>query len=255
MTVHVQRDGAITTITLDRPEVMNAFDRAHYAAVNDAIAAFEADDDARVGIIQSNVERAFSVGVDLKDLNKAMAEERLGREELAAKLALTIGKEGAVRKPLVAAMNGYCVGEGLGLALFCDMRVAADNATFSLPEVKRGITTVRATIRLPQIIGLGHAFELLMTGEPKDAQWAEKVGLVNAVVPYADLPAAARKMAEVIAEASPKAVQNIKELALKSYNMSLDDAVALGLQMRNKTSRQEYTEGASAFIEKRKTDF
>lgn len=255
MTVHVERDGPITTITLDRPEVMNAFDRAHYAAVNGAIAEFEADDDARVGIIQSNVERAFSVGVDLKDLNKAMAEERLGREELAAKFALTIGKEGAVRKPLVAAMNGYCVGEGLGLALFCDMRVAADNATFSLPEVKRGITTVRATIRLPQIVGLGHAFELLMTGEPKGAQWAEKVGLVNAVVPYADLKSAARKMAEVIAEASPKAVQNIKELALKSYNMSLDEAVALGLEMRNKTSRKEYTEGASAFIEKRKADF
>jgi enoyl-CoA hydratase/carnithine racemase len=255
MAVIVDREGPITIIRLDRPEKLNAFDRAHYAAVNDALAEFEADEGARAAIITSTLEKSFSVGVDLGDLNHAMSVERLGNDETVRAFGLKIANEGAVTKPLVAAISGHCVGEGFGLALHCDLRVAADNATFSLPEAKVGITTVRATIRLPQVIGLGNAFELLLAGVKKDAAWAERVGLVNAVVPYASMMEKAMELATQMADSSPQAVRNIKQLALRSFSVPYEEAVALGMEMRRKTSRSQYKEGSAAFLEKRKPDF
>ncbi|MFQ5474189.1 MAG: enoyl-CoA hydratase/isomerase family protein [Dehalococcoidia bacterium] len=255
MAVNVERVGRITVITLDRPEKMNAFDRAQYAAVNEAVADYQADDAARVAIITSSVEKAFSVGVDLQDLRQAMAEERLGGDEIAKAFSLTIAGEEALTKPIIAAIPGYCVGEALGLALYCDLRVAADNAQFSLPEAKVGITTVRGTIRLPQIVGLGNALELLFTGARKDAAWAERSGLVNAVVPFSQLMDKAMELAGQIADASPMAIQNMKKLAIKSFSIPFEEAIAMGMEMRRNTPRAQLAEGASAFLEKRKPDF
>jgi enoyl-CoA hydratase/carnithine racemase len=251
----VERDGPITILKLDRPERLNAFDRGQYAAVNRAVAEFEADDEARVAIVTSTIPKAFSVGVDLEDLSRAISVERLASDDLVRSFGLTIANEDVVTKPLVAAIPGLCVGEALGLALYCDLRVAADNAQFSLPEARVGITTVRATIRLPQVIGLGHAFELLLAGARKDAVWAERVGLVNAVVPYDELMDAAMGFAHQLAEGSPTAIRNIKKLAIKSFSIPFDEAVAMGLEMRKKTRRADYAEGTSAFLEKRKPDF
>jgi enoyl-CoA hydratase/carnithine racemase len=255
MAVTIDRDGPISILRLDRPEKLNAFDRAQYAALNQSIAEFEADAEARVGIITSTHDRAFSVGVDLDDLSRAVSEEHLDNESLAAAFGLSIGRRGAVTKPLIAAVSGHCVGEGFGLALYCDMRVAASNAVFSLPEAKVGITTLRATIRLPQVIGLGNALELLLAGVKKDAQWALRVGLVNAVVPPEELMDTALALARQIAEASPRAVRNIRHLALESFSLPFDEAVEMGLEMRRQTPRAETAQGTKAFLEKKKPDF
>ena len=255
MAVSTQREGPVSVIWLDRPEKLNAFDRAQYAAVNRAIADFEADPEARVGIIASTNARAFSVGVDLDDLSRAVSEEQLGNDEMAAAFALSIGKKGTVTKPLVAAVSGHCVGEGFGLALYCDMRVAAEGAVFSLPEARVGITTLRATIRLPQVIGLGNAMELLLSGTRKDANWALRVGLVNAIVSESDLLETALGLARQIAEASPRAVQNIRKLAIESLSIPFEEAVEMGLEMRRKTPRAETARGAKAFLDKKKPGF
>jgi len=255
MAVNVERRGAITILYLDRPEKLNAFDRGQYAAMNQALRDFEADPEARVAIIASSVERAFSVGADLEDLSSAVSRERLGNDEIASAFMLIIGQEGAITKPLIAAVSGYCVGEGFGLALYCDMRIASPSAIFSLPEAKHGITTLRATVRLPQVIGLGNAMEILLAGTKKDADWALRTGLVNAVVPESELMESALALAGEIAEASPRAVQNIRKLALRSLSTPPEEVIAMGQEMRRKTPRAETAQGTGAFLAKQKSNF
>jgi len=222
----------IVTITLNRPQVLNAFNRDMHRELNESLVRFRDDKDARVAIVTGAGERAFSSGQDLKELETILAEpeplpdlwESYFGNDLASGLELW--------KPVIAAIRGYCIGEGLCLALACDFRVAGESATFSFPEVELGMPTIVGAIRAAELLGLGHALELLLLGEKRGAEWAYRTGLVNLVGPDDEVASKARAWAERLAGLEPNAVRATKEMARRSRAMSLPDAVRMGEAMR-----------------------
>jgi len=251
--VHVDEDG-IALITINRPEKRNALDAEHYAALSRAWQQVRDDVDIRVAVITGAGDKAFSAGADLKTF--------IGRQTEAAEFWLTqkdqlLNRGLEVWKPVVAAVNGFCVGGGMTLLLATDIRVAASHATFGLSEVKRGVIaanggTQRIVAQLPHAI----AMELLLTGDSIDATTAERWGLVNKVVPPEVVLETAMLYARRIAANAPLAVQAAKELALRGPDMGL----MAGLRMEQFTNRflsttQDAQEGKAAFAEKRSPRF
>ncbi len=222
----------IVTITLNRPQVLNAFNRDMHRELNESFVRFREDEDARVAVITGAGERAFSSGQDLKELETILAEP----EPLPDLWESYFGKDLAsgldVWKPVIAAVRGYCIGEGLCLALACDFRIAGQSASFSFPEVELGMPTIVGAIRAAELLGLGHALELLLLGEKRGAEWAYRTGLVNVVVPDDEVASKARAWAERLAGLEPNAVRATKEMARRSRAMSLPDAVRMGEAMR-----------------------
>ena len=222
----------IVTITLNRPQVLNAFNRDMHRELNESLVRFREDNDARVAIVTGAGERAFSSGQDLKELETILAEpeplpdlwESYFGNDLASGLELW--------KPVIAAIRGYCIGEGLCLALACDLRIAGESATFSFPEVELGMPTIVGAIRAAELLGLGHALELLLLGEKRGAEWGYRTGLVNLVVPDDEVASKARAWAERLAGLAPNAVRATKEMARRAQAMSLPDAVRMGEAMR-----------------------
>jgi len=247
-------EGGIALITINRPEKRNALDAEHYAGLSQAWQRVRDDVDIRVAVITGAGDKAFSAGADLKTF--------VGKKNEAAEFFLTqknqlLNRGLEVWKPVVAAVNGYCVGGGLTLLLATDIRVAASHATFGLSEVKRGIIaanggTQRVATQLPHAI----AMELLLTGDSFDAATAERWGLVNKVVPAAQLLETAMQYARRIAANAPLAVQTAKELVLRGPGMGL----AAGLRMEQYANRflsatEDAQEGRKAFAEKRTPRF
>ena len=232
MTVDYEKADHIVTITLNRPQVLNAFNRDVHRELNESFVRFREDEDARVAIVTGAGERAFSSGQDLKELDTILAEA----EPLPGLWTSYFGKDLPsgleVWKPVIAAIRGYCIGEGLCLALACDLRIAGEGATFSFPEVELGLPTIVGAIRAAELLGLGHALELLLLGEKRGADWAYRTGLVNAVEPDGKVAAIARAWAERLARLDPTAVRATKEMARRSRGMSLSDAVRMGEAMR-----------------------
>jgi E-phenylitaconyl-CoA hydratase len=245
---------SIAVITINRPERLNAMDAEHYAALSHAWTKVRDDPQVRVAIVTGAGERAFTVGADLKSYVSAPSE--LSQIWLTQRdLLLNRGLE--VWKPVIAAVNGHCIGGGMTLLLATDIRVAAPHATFGLAEVKRGIIagnggTQRIIKQLPHAI----AMEMLLTGDSIDAQTALRWGLVNRVVPVAELMPVAREFAGRIARNAPLAVQAAKELALRSRDLDL----ACGLRLEQLVNRMlqfsdDAKEGPAAFAEKRPAVF
>ena len=176
------RDG-IATITLNRPEVLNAMDPATYAEITEAFAQIDRDPDIAVGIVTGAGDKAFTAGADLKLMHAGSAEPgewmpwRPDRWDFGA----------PVSKPLIAAINGYALAGGLELALICDIRIASPNARFGAPEVRWNLLHGYGAYQLPRIISLSHAMEMLLTGQFIDAPTAERIGLVSRVVPAGEL--------------------------------------------------------------------
>ena len=222
----------IVTITLNRPKVLNAFNRDMHRELNESFVRFREDEDARVAVVTGAGERAFSSGQDLKELETILAEP----EPLPNLWESYFGKDLAsgldVWKPVIAAVRGYCIGEGLCLALACDFRIAGQSASFSFPEVELGMPTIVGAIRAAELLGLGHALELLLLGEKRGEEWAYRTGLVNVVVPDDEVASKARAWAERLAGLEPNAVRATKEMARRSRAMSLPDAVRMGEAMR-----------------------
>lgn len=244
----------IALITLNRPERLNAMDAEAYRALSEAWIRVRDDNDIRVAVITGAGEKAFTTGADLKSFVSSppsLSEFWLTQKEQL----LNRGLE--VHKPVIAAVNGYCLGGGMTLLLACDIRVAAEHATFGLAEVKRGIIaanggTQRILSQLPYAIGM----ELLLTGDHFDAQTAARWGLVNRVVPMAELMPTAMDYAERIARNAPLAVQASKELAIRARDMDL----VSGLRMEQAMNRllqftEDAKEGPAAFKEKREPQF
>jgi len=254
MSIDLTVSDGIATIVINRPERMNAMDHAHYRGLSDAWITVRDDPAIRVAIVTGAGERAFSAGADIKSFLTAPAELSemwlTQREQL-----LNRGLE--VWKPVIAAINGYCLAGGMTLMLATDIRVAAEHATFNIAEVKRGIVpgnggTQRILDQLPYAIGM----ELLLTGDSIDAAKAAQFGLVNAVVPMASLMATARGYAERIAANAPLAVQAAKELAVRSREMDR----TTGLRFEAMINRllqctEDATEGPAAFAAKRPPQF
>lgn len=244
----------IATITINRPERLNALDAGAYQQLSDAWTRVRDDRDIRVAVITGAGDRSFCVGADLKTF--VTSPDDLGAHWLTQQGQL-LNRGLEVWKPVVAAVNGYCLGGGTTLLLATDLRVAAEHATFGLSEVKRGILagnggTQRLMANLPYPV----AMEMLLTGERMDAATAERWGLVNRVVPATALMDTAMALAHAVAANAPLAVQASKELAVRSRDMDL----ATGLRLEQSLNRllqfsEDAIEGPRAFAEKREPRF
>lgn len=249
----IVEDG-IAVITINRPEKRNAFDEAHYRMLSEAWMRVRDDAQIRVAIITGAGDKSFSSGADLKSFvgrNVLMSEHWLTQKDQLLNRGLEIWK------PVIAAINGYCLAGGMTLMLATDIRIAVPTATFSLAEVKRGIIagnggTQRTAAQLPYAI----AMELLLTGDSLDAATAERWGLVNRVVPPEQLMPTALDYARRIAANAPLAVQAAKELAVRAPEMGLTTGLRME-QFVNKmlSGSEDIREGTAAFAEKRAPRF
>lgn len=247
-------EAGIALITINRPEKRNAFDQEHYQALSVAWQRVRDDPGIRAAVITGAGDTSFSSGADLKSYvgRKAVLDEFWQTQK---DLLLNRGLE--VWKPIIAAVNGYCLAGGMTLLLATDIRVAVPHATFSLAEVKRGIIagnggTQRIMSQLPHAI----AMEMLLTGNRMDAATAERWGLINRIVEPGQLLETALGYARQIAQNAPLAVQAAKELALRGPELGLAGGLRLE-QMVNKilSASDDVKEGTLAFSEKRAAHF
>jgi enoyl-CoA hydratase/carnithine racemase len=254
MSIDLEVIAGIATITINRPDRLNALDADAYQGLSDAWTRIRDDTAIRVAVITGAGDRAFCVGADLKTFITAPKDLSTFWLTQQGQL-LNRGLE--VWKPVVAAVNGYCLGGGTTLLLATDLRVAADHATFGLSEVKRGILAGNGgTQRLIANVPYAIAMEMLLTGERIDAATAERWGLVNRVVPKERVMDEAMALARQVAANAPLAVQASKELAVRSRDMDL----AAGLRLEQALGRllqftSDATEGPAAFAEKRPAHF
>lgn len=254
MAIDFALDDGIAVITMNRPERMNALDAEHYRALSEAWCRVRDDDDVRCAVITGAGEKSFTTGADIKSV--------LTRPTPFPEMWLTqrdqlLNRGLEVWKPVIAAVNGYCLGGGMTLLLATDLRIAAEHASFSLAEVTRGVIpgnggTQRVLSQVPYAI----AMEWLLTGERFDAETAARWGLINRVVPADRLMEAALEQARRIAANAPLAVQAAKELAVRSRDLDL----ASGLRLEQLVNRllaetEDAAEGPRAFTEKRSPSF
>ena len=244
----------IAWITLNRPEAMNAISDSVRTALPELIARAEADDSVRVMVISGAGERAFCAGADVKGFN---AVESLVQFRQTRAHAHWIGAFDRARKPIIAAIHGYCLGGGLEIAMACDIRIAAEGAKFALPEVSRGtIPGAGGTQRIARLIGLGRALDMVLSAEQMSAEDALRVGLISRLVPRAELMTAAETLAKRFASHAPLAVL----LAKEAVRGSLDTDLPAGLRVEADlaaliTSTEDRIEAGKAFREKRKPVF
>ena len=252
MSVLFEKDGAVATITLNRPDALNSIDGVTMTEMQALFAQLRADDAIRVIVLTGAGERAFCTGMDLKHTNPP--DESYARAAFGGQGDRSFAASLKIDKPVICAINGYALAGGLELALSCDIRIAATGATFGLPEVKIGsIPGAGGTQRLPRLVGLSNAMHMLLTGERIDSAEALRMGLVSRVVEAERLMEEAQAIARAIAANAPLAVRAVKQLVVRGADMPLEAAIdaermAWGV-LRNTEDR---IEGRVAFQEKRK---
>jgi E-phenylitaconyl-CoA hydratase len=247
--VTFELDGHVATITYNRPDALNAINGDMRRDLNAAFSRFRDDEEAWVAIV-TGAGRAFCAGGDLRDGAGSIGEFEGTFWEKPTLNSFESGWE--IFKPVIAAVNGYCLGYGLTLATWCDFVLASDRAQFGLPEARLGSPAVVASIRLPQRINWADAMELLLTGERIDAERAHAMGLVWKVVPHDTLLAEARALAARLLEGAPLAQRIMKEMAMRTRHMPTLEAIRFGETMRLVAGRtQDAAEGARAAAEKR----
>ena len=253
--VRVELDGAIATVVLDRPAKLNALTRAMWASLGAAIETLSADDGVRCVILRGAGEKAFVAGADIKEFPSL--RESAGEGGSARGIQKLGHRMDAARTPFVAAIRGYCLGGGLELAMCCDVRICADDATLGQPEIALGlIPGGGGTQRLPRLVGHGRAMFLNLTGDFVDAPTAYAWGLVERVVPRAELDDAALAVAGRIATRSPHAVRVLRELARTTRDLPLEEGLRREAEGFVRCLRSEDgAEGVAAFIEKRPPEF
>lgn len=240
----------VAHVTLDRPERLNALSRR---LTSDVMAAFDSlgrDESVRVILVTGAGERAFCAGADLKEIADGSQNERLSAMPLGGTERSVYEIIASCPKPVVAALNGDAVGGGSEIALACDIRLAADHARLGFPEAKRGLGAHFAALMLPRLVPRGFAYEMLYSGELITAQEAHQWGLVNHVVPGADLAAQAGDLCASIAANAPLTVQRYKALITQGLDLPLAAGLRLSVGPNPYTS-EDRIEGAAAFIEKR----
>lgn len=242
-------------ITLNRPERRNAIDPQTSHELLQAFNAFKDDDNLWVAIVTGSGEQAFSAGADLVAMAQALAGGTQPEFMSVPFAGITRGFE--CWKPIIAAINGYCLAGGLELALSCDIRIAADNSQFGLPEPRRAIIPgATGTQRLPRAVPMAFAMELLLTGDRYDAETALRFGLVSRVVPRDQLMETAEAIAQTILKNGPLAVRYIKQAAIQGREMPLEDGIRLESEFAGKVFRTEDArEGPLAFAEKREPEY
>ena len=249
-TVLYEKQGNIVTITLNRPDSLNAINRQLRGELADAITQFDGEPDAFVAII-TGAGRAFCSGRDLKE----RAEDNAAGVQARAAQSMSPDRPymwPQTWKPLIAAVNGFALAGGWSIAQMCDLRIAAEDAKLGITETKWSLLPPFGTI-LPKMIPLSAVLELVFTAQPMTAQRAYDIGFLNKVVPGEDLMEEALGMAQTIAENAPLAVQSFKELAYRGLNMSTQDISSLTYHMYDQLlTTEDSKEGPKAFAEKRK---
>ena len=215
-TIRLDVQGGVARMTFDRPEVLNAGNAQFAADLGRAVAAINARDDVRV-VVMTGAGRAFQTGVDLK----ALAAGELTQPDLVAwEDAMTEIER--MDRLVIAGINGHCIGGGLQLALVCDYRLAVEDALLSLPAVKECLIPSMALYRLPRLIGLGRAKELILLGEPITAREGERIGLVNRAVPAADFPKALDETIERFLALPPLSATASKRLSTRAFDLDFE---------------------------------
>ena len=224
-----EMDGHVVTITYNRPEAMNAVNGAMRRGLNEAFTRFRDDVDAWVAIV-TGAGKAFCAGADLRDGAGATGEFAGTFWEKPTLNSFESGWE--IFKPVIAAVNGYCIGYGLTLVTWCDFVIASERAEFGYPEVKLGQPPVIGALRLPQKVNWQYAMELLLTGDRIDATRAHEIGLAGWVVPHDDLMNRARELAGRLVQGAPLAARATKEVAIRSQQLSTVEAIRFAETMR-----------------------
>ena len=250
----LEREGAVAIVTINRPAKMNALNAQTISELGQAMSAIGADPAVRAVVLTGAGEKAFVAGADISEL--AVQTPVQGKEHAAVGQRVFDSVE-SLGKPVIAALNGFTLGGGCELAMACTLRIAADTARLGQPEVNLGLTTGYAgSQRLPRLVGRGIALELLLTGDMISATRAYEIGLVNRVVPAADLRAEAMKLASALASKAPVAVQYILEAVPHGAEMPLAEAQHLEATLFGLVaSTDDMKEGTRAFLEKRKPDW
>jgi E-phenylitaconyl-CoA hydratase len=247
-TVLYNKDGHIVTITYHRPERMNAINGQMRDELNAAWLRFRDDTEAWVAI-RTGAGRAFCAGADIKDGGAAGTFAGTFWEKPTIN-SFESGLE--LFKPIIAAINGPCLGYAVTAVSFCDFVIASERATFGFPEVRIGVPTIVGAIRMPERLRWADAMELLLVGEAVDAARAREMGLVWKVVPHDDLLAEARQLAERLCKSAPLAVRATKEVAVRARHVPWIEAVRFGETMRLVAGgTADAAEGRAAFREKR----
>jgi enoyl-CoA hydratase len=250
----VERDQAVVLLTINRPQVLNALNTETLERLRTVLLEVKQDREVRVVVLTGAGEKSFVAGADINELaeqtpTSARDHARAGQQVLD--LIENLGK------PVIAAINGFALGGGCELAMACTIRLAADTAKLGQPEINLGIMPgYGGTQRLARLVGRGRALEMLLTGTLIDAAQAERVGLVNKVVPAAELRTATKNLATELATRAPAAVRGI----LDAVNGGLDVPLAEGCRLEASlfalvAATEDMREGTRAFLEKRKPEF
>ncbi len=252
-TITIEREGGVAILTIDRPDKLNALSSTVHIEGVAALDDLRRDDEVRVVIITGSGEKAFIAGADISEFEgKTVVTQRATFQERT--LFNTID---TFPKPVIAMINGFCLGGGNELALACDLRICSENARFSQPEINLGIIPGGGgTQRLTHLIGEGRSMEMILTGDMIDAETAYRFGLVNQVHPAAELRTKTLELAAKIAEKAPIALQLAKEAVKFASRSNLDEGLRREVDLFAICfSTEDKQEGVSAFLEKRKPEF
>jgi len=249
-----EKSEGVATITLNRPEALNAFSKEVVEEILWALQDVKSDENVRVVVLTGAGEKAFSAGADIKAMAGMTALKARELSLMGESLCLALEN---LEKPVIAAINGYALGGGLEVAMACDLRIASENARMGQTETNIGlIPGWGGTQRLARLVGMTKAKELVFTGKMFDARAAEQLGIVNIVAPADKFRETVRQFALELASRPPVAVKVAKALINKGANMSLDSALALEREgFGVVASSEDFKEGVSAFTEKRKPVF
>ena len=253
-TILVEQRGAVTLITLNRPQALNALNTQVLEDLIVAFAAFESDPSQRCAVLTGSGEKAFAAGADIKQMADMSTAEFYSTDFFSRWTSHVVK---AVRKPWIAAVNGFALGGGCELAMMSDFIIASDNAKFGQPEIKLGVAPgMGGSQRLTRAIGKAKSMEMCLTGRMMGAVEAEATGLVARVVPLADLLADALKTAETIAAMPPLAAMANKEMVNAAFETTLEQGILFERRaFQVLTATQDKAEGMAAFIEKRPGNF
>lgn len=258
--IRCDHHGKVWLITIDRPAVMNSLDFAANDELVEVFRDFDRDDGAHVAVVTGAGDKAFCTGADLKTYTVNFA--RTPAPEFRTRYTNGPGFGGITRsveidKPILAAVNGFAISGGFELALACDLRFCAPNAEFALQDAKWGFHACDGgLIRLPQIVGLGHAMEIILSGDRVNAEHAFRIGLVNRIVPAEELVAFTLDYAQMLAKRSPLSHRFAKEVMRRAVGMPMGEALRLeSRSFFDLGQSQDIVEGTTAFREKRDADF
>ncbi len=246
-TILTEKRGAVTLITLNRPQALNALNSQVLADLISAFAAYDADDSQRCAVLTGN-EKAFAAGADIKEMQSQSFAEIYGRNFFAGYDKVT-----ATRKPWIAAVNGFALGGGCELAMMADFIIAGDGAKFGQPEIKLAVSPgMGGSQRLTRAIGKAKSMEMCLTGRMMGAAEAEASGLAAKVVPAAELLDEAMKTAEAIAGMAPLAAMACKEMVNAAFETTLAQGVNFERRLfHGLFGSEDQKEGMAAFVEKR----